>query len=76
MQKEYRGYEIRVAKEKALGGWNNAYLSVFRLSDGLEVICEISSPLDRSEFLIECMERRIDEFIETEGASELLADEY
>lgn len=37
MKKLYKGFEIDVYREEALGGWDNVYYSVFRASDGLEV---------------------------------------
>lgn len=35
----YKGFEINVNREMCLGGWEMVYYSVYRVSDGLELIC-------------------------------------
>ena len=34
----YRGHEIKVVREKCLGGWDLLYYSAFRIADGLFVV--------------------------------------
>ena len=36
MKVNYRGFEIEVYREKALGGWKQLFWSIFRVSDGWE----------------------------------------
>jgi hypothetical protein len=36
MKGEYRGHEIEVTRERCMGGWDLAYYSIYRLSDGYE----------------------------------------
>ena len=80
MRAEYRGYRIEVTRERCLGGWMNTYYSVFRASDGLEVVCDTNEAQDNIHTLVKSivksMRGRIDEFIATEGESEFLGVEF
>jgi len=77
MKKIYKGYEIDVFKDRAMGGWNSIYYSVYRESDGLEVIADfVADSDDTVRTIMGCMIERVDEFIKTKGASELLKDLY
>ena len=76
MKADYRGYEIVVTRAYSLGGSLNCYFSVFRKEDGLTVIDSFTSGEDPVSDMVEAMKRRVDEFIESRGASECLEDEY
>jgi len=76
MKTMYRGYEIDVTREKCLGGWNQLYFSVYRVSDGLEVIADFSESEDTVREMTGYMKERVDEFIASKGKSELMEEEY
>jgi hypothetical protein len=76
MKTNYKGYEIEVVREECMAGYDLVYYSVYRISDGLEVIADFTETADTVPFLIKCMKDRVDEFIETEGDSEMLKDLY
>lgn len=67
----YHGYDIVVDKEDGLTSF-----SVYRQSDGLEIICDFTEGNDSVSTIIKCMKERVDEFILTKGASEELEDDY
>lgn len=74
MKESYRGYLIEAKRQKCLGGWENLYYSVMRESDWLEVIVSLTDGNDTDEEYIGYMKKRVDDFIETRGASEDLED--
>jgi hypothetical protein len=76
MKEDYRGYEIEVTREESLGGWDNTYFNAYRISDGLEVICNFSEGEDTLEDWMGWMKDRVDQFIETKGASECMEEDY
>lgn len=67
----YHGYDIIVDKEEGLTS-----LSVYRQSDGWEIIWNFLEESESVSKIIECTKERIDEFILTKGASEGLEDDY
>ena len=76
MKVEYKGYEIEAKREQSMGGWENLYFSVYRISDGLEVVCSFTEGSDTEEEYIGYMKDRVDEFIMTKGDSEEMAELY
>lgn len=61
MKVSYRGHEITVTREDALGGWGSVYYSVFRESDGFECLSGFSmEDGDTLESWIGFMKERID----------------
>jgi len=76
MKKHHKGYEIEVRRETSLGGDELVYITVFRESDGLEVINEITDAEDYVRDIMHDIAARVDEFIRTKGASEFLEDAF
>lgn len=76
MKIKYKGYEIECEHEKCLGGWTQLNYRVFRVSDGLCIIDDFSTGSDAICGYINDMKSRVDEFIETRGESENLAEYY
>jgi hypothetical protein len=68
--KTYRGFEVKVTREMCLGGWKQAYFSIYRSCDGLCVAEDHTEATDPVYFLMALMLGRVDSFIETKGASE------
>lgn len=56
----YRGYEIKVTRERDLGGWRNLYFYIMRESDGRYLVDEFSTGEDRIQDFIGYMKERID----------------
>lgn len=77
MKIKHKGYEIECTREPCLGGWAMTYFSVFREEDGLEVVADFTEEEFENEMTpIIDLQKRVDEFIITEGKSEDLEDEY
>lgn len=49
MKENYKGYEIDVKREVTLGAWNALYFSVFRISDGLEIVSDFTDGEERKK---------------------------
>jgi hypothetical protein len=75
MKVEYKGYELEAKRESCWSGWDNIYFNVFRKSDGLEVICDFTEEERPVADVMAMLKGRVDEFIDTNGASEEL-EEY
>jgi hypothetical protein len=58
---KYKDYEIKVSIEECNGGWKQLYYSVYRLSDGLECICDFEDSEERIQDKVEELKQRIDE---------------
>jgi len=56
----YRGFEIDVRRERALGGWDNLYFSIIRLSDGYILEDSFTTGEDTVRDYIGYMKERID----------------
>lgn len=64
MKVKYKGFEIEAKREKALGGWEQVYYSIVRLSDGWEMTCGFSDDEDTLETHIKCLKKDVDCFLE------------
>lgn len=60
MKAHYRGYTISAKRERALGGWDNLYYSIYRDSDGREMVCNFTTGEDTVRDYILYMKERID----------------
>jgi len=60
MKVNYRGFEIDVKRERALGGWDNLYFSIIRLSDGYIMEDSFTTGDDTVREYIGYMKERID----------------
>jgi len=76
MKTSYKGYEIRVVRERCLAGYSLIYYDVFRDVDGLHVIGDFTESEDTIRTITKDLKQRVDEFIETKGESEDLSEEY
>jgi hypothetical protein len=58
---DYRGHEIDVTRDRAMGGWQSIYYSIFRKSDGYECTSGFSSE-DRTPVrdFVKLMKERVD----------------
>lgn len=75
MKVSYKGYEIEVNRDKCLGGYEMIYYSIFRESDGLEVVSDFTES-DTVWKVVAKMRMRVLTFIETKGESEGLQESY
>lgn len=60
MKVSYRGYEINVSRELAMGGWDNLYYSIFRESDQHECVAKFTTGSDKVRDYVRYMKERID----------------
>lgn len=63
MTRIYRGHEIDCHRARAMGGWDNLYYSVFRLSDMYEVSSGFTTGSDRIVDYVKYMKEHVDEYI-------------
>lgn len=57
----YRGYKIEVEREEAMGGWENLYYRIIRVSNGHFVVDNFTTGEDTEEEYIGYMKEWIDE---------------
>jgi hypothetical protein len=60
MRTTYRGYEIKVTREKCLGGWSMLYYYVMRLEDGWFAVDSFEDSAETVRGMIGHMKNRID----------------
>lgn len=60
MKTSYRGYEINVSRERAMGGWDNLYYSIYRESDQREMVSNFTTGSDTVRDYVRYMKERID----------------
>ncbi len=64
MKTIYKGHKIDCHREKALGGWDNLYYSIFRLSDMYEVTSGFTTGSDKVKDYIKYMKEFVDEYMD------------
>ena len=60
LKETYRGHEIILSREECLGGWEQLYYSIYRVSDGYECECDFTSDNSELPVFMEHMKARID----------------
>lgn len=60
MKVVYRGHEIWAKREKALGGWDNLYFYIMRLSDNYMVEDSFTTGSDTVREMIGHLKKRVD----------------
>jgi hypothetical protein len=75
METQYRGFDIDVTKEKSMAGYKLTYFSIFRQSDGYEVVSGFSDDDDTVQTWVEMMKSRVDGFI-LDPSEEVLKDSF
>lgn len=61
MKTTYRDHEIKVTREKCLGGWDILYFSIFRIADLYECLSGFEDSEDNIEDKIQQLKNRIDD---------------
>jgi len=64
MKIQYKGFNIDAHREKSMGGETLLYYSIFRQSDGYEVISGFSYGTDRIQTFITYLKDIADDFLE------------
>jgi len=64
MKKQYKGFEIEVTREKCMAGYPLLYYSVFRCSDGWELISGYEDSAETIPEMIASMKNIVDDFYE------------
>lgn len=60
LKEVYRGHEIELSREKCLGGWDQLYYSIFRVSDGYECTSGFTSDESNLRTYMGYMRKRVD----------------
>lgn len=64
MKITYKGFEIDVRREQALGGWDNIYYSVMRKSDGWFLCDDFSTGKDKLKDFANDLKNVVDDYLE------------
>jgi len=64
MKITYKGFEINVRREQALGGWDNIYYSVMRESDGWLLCDDFSTGEDKLKDFANDLKNVVDDYLE------------
>ena len=75
MKEIYKGYEIEVTREKCLGGWDQLFMSIYRISDGYCVEDTFSDGDDTEKEMMGYMKERLDTELEEHGEGEWFYEE-
>lgn len=75
MEIVYKGFDICVSREKCLAGYKLLYFSVFRKSDGYELISSYTEGSDTVREYIGYMKDRVDGFLD-DPRGEVLQDAH
>ena len=59
----YRGHEIKVVREKCLGGWNLLYYSALRIADGFFVVDSFEDSAETVRDKVKQLKEEIDDRI-------------
>lgn len=70
MHSSHRGYDITITRESKGG---DAHYSIFRQSDGLEVVSDFTSDQTPIAEQMGWLKTRVDSFIKSKGESEMMA---
>lgn len=60
LTEDYRGHRIELSREDCLGGWEQLYYSIYRISDGYECECDFTSDDSELPAFMVCMKERVD----------------
>lgn len=63
MKVEYKGFEIKVWREQALGGWDNLYFYICRISDGWFLQDAFTTGSDTVRDYIKYMKETVDDYL-------------
>ncbi|WP_137743315.1 hypothetical protein [Robertmurraya siralis] len=64
MKVDYKGFEINVEREKALGGWDSTYYTVMEKKNGFFLVDSFSDSNDTVREWIKDLKKRVDEYLE------------
>lgn len=64
MKTKYKGFEIDIRREQALGGWDNIYYSVMRESDGWFLCDSFSTGEDKLKDFANDLKNVVDDYLE------------
>lgn len=64
MKVDYKGFEINVEREKALGGWDTTYYTVMEKETGYFLIDDFSEATDPIREYVKDLKKRVDEYLE------------
>lgn len=62
MKTVYKGFEIDVYRERSLGGWDNVYYGVHRMSDGWELTSGWFDGSNTVRDVVRDMKETVDEY--------------
>ena len=60
MKSIYRGHEIEVTRDRCLGGWQQMYYSIFRVSDGYECLSGFEDSAETVRDKMKQLKERVD----------------
>ena len=63
MKVDYKGFEIEAKRERALGGWDNLYFYIMRVSDGWFMGDGFTEGEDKIEDFIGYLKERVDTYL-------------
>lgn len=71
----YRGFEIDCHREKCMAGYPLLYFTVYRKSDGYELVCNYTEGSDTVRDYVKYMKDRVDGFIK-DPSEEVLQEDH
>lgn len=64
MKVDYKGFEINVEREKALGGWDSTYYYAMEKETGFMLVDSFSDSTDTVREWIKDLKRNVDDYLE------------